>query len=245
MIIEVKDLCFSYKKHKVLNEVNLKIESNQAVALLGPNGAGKTTLFKCLLGFFKPESGQVLIDGKDVSLYSQKELSKLIAYIPQNSNPVFNHSVLDVVLMGLTNQIGYFESPSKEHINKAMDTLKLLGIDHLSQRGCMEISGGERQLMLMARAIVQNAKIFVMDEPTANLDFGNTVKVVNQIETLIKSGYSVLFSTHNPNQALKICSKILIIQDGKIIADSFDKDILKNLYGVDLKFCKTCGQIQF
>lgn len=245
MIIEVKDLCFSYKKHKVLNEVNLKIESNQAVALIGPNGAGKTTLFKCLLGFFKPESGQVLIDGKDVSLYSQKELSKLIAYIPQNYNAVFNHSVLDVVLMGLTNQIGYFESPSKEHINKAMDTLKLLGIDYLSQRGCMEISGGERQLMLMARAIVQNAKIFVMDEPTANLDFGNTVKVLNQIETLIKSGYSVLFSTHNPNQALNICSKIFILKDGKIIADSFDKNILKKLYGVDLKFCKTCGQIQF
>ena len=162
MRLDVRDLSFSYGDDRVLKNVSFSSSGGEAVAVLGPNGGGKSTFFKCILGFLPIKKGKIEIDGRDVSQMGGKELSKLIAYIPQSSNPVFNHTVLDSVAMGLTNKMGLFSVPGEKERAKAMDALKRLGIEKLANRGCLNISGGERQLMLIARAMVQDAfKVFL------------------------------------------------------------------------------------
>ena len=191
MRLDVRDLSFSYGENRVLNNVSFSSSGSEAIAVLGPNGVGKSTFFKCILGFLPIKNGKIEIDGKDVSLMKGRELSKYIAYIPQSSNPVFNHTVLESVAMGMNNQIGLFSVPGEKEREKAAAALDRLGILKLKDRGCLNISGGERQLMLIARAMVQNAKIIVMDEPTSSLDYGNSYRVMETIMSLSKDGYHI------------------------------------------------------
>ena len=238
-MIEARNLCFSYGSGSVLEGISFSADSGSLIAVLGPNGVGKTTFFRCLLGFLKPSSGSVLINGKDVSQYSKKELAHEIAYIPQSYNPVFNHTVLDCVLMGLTSSLSTFEQPGPEHEKKALQCLQMLGIEKLAHRGSMKISGGERQLMLIARALVQDAKVLIMDEPTSSLDYGNSFMVMKCISDLRDRGYTILFSSHNPDQGLRWADRVLAISDGRILADgpaekSLSGNVLKQLYGIDV-----------
>jgi len=238
-MIETRNLCFSYGSEPVLDGISFSAGSGSLIAVLGPNGVGKTTFFRCLLGFLKPTSGSVLINGKDVSQYSKKELAHEIAYIPQSYNPVFNHSVLDCVLMGLTSSLSTFEQPGPEHEKKALECLQMLGIEKLAQRGSMKISGGERQLMLIARALVQDAKVLIMDEPTSSLDYGNSFMVMKCISDLKDRGYTILFSSHNPDQGLRWADRVIALRDGRILADgpagkSLSGNVLKELYGIDV-----------
>lgn len=238
-MIEVKNLSFSYGSGTVLENISFSAEQGSLISVLGPNGVGKTTLFRCLLGFLKPSSGHVLINGKDVNKYSKKELAKEIAYIPQSYNPVFNHTVLDCVLMGLTSSLSTFEQPGPEHEKKALQCLQMLGIEKLAYRGSMKISGGERQLMLIARALVQDAKILIMDEPTSSLDYGNSFNVMDRIADLRDKGYTILFSSHNPEQGLRWADRVLAFKNGRLIADgpaekALSGNVLKELYGIDV-----------
>ena len=170
MSIEVKNLRFRYGARPVIGDVSFSAEKGELLAVLGPNGVGKSTLFRCLLGFLKPVGGEILVDGTELTAYSRRELAKKLAYIPQSHTPAFDHTVLDSVLMGMTAQLRVFEQPGQAQREKAMQMLRALGMEKLSSRGCMKISGGERQLMLLARALVQDASMLIMDEPTANLD---------------------------------------------------------------------------
>ncbi len=238
-MIETDRLCFSYSRLPVLKNVDFRAPEGVLVSVLGPNGVGKTTFFRCLLGFLKPSSGRVLINKKDVSEYSKRQLSMQVAYIPQSYNPVFNHSVLDCVLMGLTSSMGLFEQPGKIQEEKAMYALEGLGIADLAHRGSMKISGGERQLMLIARALVQDAKILIMDEPTANLDYGNAYRVMKKISALRDGGYTIIFSSHNPDQAMRWSDRVFALKDGGVIADGpadsvLSEAVLKDLYGIDV-----------
>lgn len=238
-MIETDRLCFSYGRLSVLKNVDFRAPEGVLVSVLGPNGVGKTTFFRCLLGFLKPSSGRVLINKKDVSEYSKRQLSMQVAYIPQSYNPVFNHSVLDCVLMGLTSSMGLFEQPGKIQEEKAMYALEGLGIADLAHRGSMKISGGERQLMLIARALVQDARILIMDEPTANLDYGNSYRVMQKISHFREEGYTIIFSSHNPDQALRWADRVFALKDGQVLADgpadiAINEDILKKLYSVDV-----------
>lgn len=248
MTIETRNLCFSFGRKQVLNNIDLRISDGEFVTFLGPNGVGKTTLFRNLLGFLPPSEGEILVDGKPIETYSKKELAKCIAYIPQSYSPAFNHSVLDSVLMGTANQIGTFESPSKEHENKAMALLDSLGIAHLAHNGSMNISGGERQLMLICRALLQDARILIMDEPTANLDFGNSFRVMNIISDLAKRGYSILLSTHDPNLALSFSTRVIAMKGGSILQDckpsEISSEILGGIYNVNITVCDTCKSIR-
>lgn len=245
MTIETKDLSFSFGKTQVLDKLSLSVGAGELVAFLGPNGVGKTTLFRSLLGFLQPTAGTILVDGKDIGSYSQKELASRIAYIPQSYSPVFNHTVMDSVLMGVTNQLGPFGSPSRLHEEKAQSILEDLGIGHLSERGTMNISGGERQLMLIARALLQDAEILIMDEPTANLDYGNSWRVMERIRALSERGYAILFSTHDPNQALGFATRVVAMLDGRILSDTKPRDvspeILSTLYSIPVSLCRECG----
>ena len=238
-MIEVKNLCFSYGKTPVLKNVDFAADRGSLTAVLGPNGVGKSTLFRCMLGFLKPSSGSILVNGRDVLEYTRKDLANEIAYIPQSYNPVFNHTVMDSVLMGATHDLGLFEQPGEKHVKKALQRLEELGIADLADRGGMKISGGERQLMLIARALVQDAKILIMDEPTANLDYGNSYRVMQKIARLGKAGYTIIFSSHNPDQALRWADRVFALKDGDVLADgpvesAINEEVLKSLYSVDV-----------
>ena len=209
------------------------------LAVLGPNGVGKSTMFRCILGFLRNYTGSVFLVGADIKTLDHKQIAKKIAYIPQSTFPVFNFTVLDVVLMGLTNQISILSEPKQQHVDEAYEAMKSLGIAHLKNTGYGEISGGERQLALIARALVQKAKILIMDEPTANLDYGNQWRVMRRIVNLANDGYIVILSTHNPDHAFLYANRVLMIQGGEVIADGppedvMTPDLIRDVYGVSV-----------
>ena len=237
MQLDVSVLVFAYGEADVLKSVSFCADRGERIAVLGPNGVGKSTLFRCLLGFLEPKRGSVKIAGRDVRDYSRRALAAELAYIPQSYSPAFDHTVLDSVLMGLGAQLGPFDRPSREQTNAAQRILDELGIGALASRGCMRISGGERQLMLLGRALIQNAHTLIMDEPTASLDYGNSFRVMQRIEALSAGGYSVIFSTHEPNQAFRYATKVLALKDGRVLAfglpgQVLTPELLQTLYGV-------------
>lgn len=237
MKIEAKGVEFSYKEHPVLHGLDFCADAGDVVAVLGPNGVGKSTLFRCLLGFLQPQRGEVLIGGRDIHTMSSAETARHIAYIPQTVSPVFNYTVQDTVLMGLTNQLGTFQSPKQKDVEKVTEVLESLGIAHLRYRGYEQISGGERQLTLLARALVQNAEVLVMDEPTANLDYGNSWRVMERVAALAGGGYTVIFSSHDPNQAFLHANQVLVVKDGSVLAagpprEVLTEEVLSQLYNI-------------
>lgn len=239
MLLEAENLAFSYGGKNVLRGLSFSAGHGELIAVLGPNGVGKSTFFRCLLGFLHPQGGEIRLSGKPIASYSRRELSRLAAYIPQSYSPAFDHTVLDCVLMAKAGSLGAFEKPGEADRQQAMALLEKLGIASLAGRGCRRISGGERQLMLLARALLQDAQLLIMDEPTANLDYGNALRVMATMESLAKQGYTILFSTHDPDQALRSASRVLAMQDGAVLADGtpdvvLTAEILSKLYGVSI-----------
>ena len=242
MSLCVEHLQFSYGSREVLREISFTAEQGELLSVLGPNGVGKSTLFQCLLGLLAPKVGMVTVDGRNVQDMTAAERSRCMAYIPQAHHPVFNFSVLDMVLMGTTSQVGRFSVPGKAQMALAEEALERLGIAHLRDRGCAHISGGERQLVLIARAIAQQAKILVMDEPSANLDFGHRVRVMQVMKELTKDGYTVIQSTHDPDQAYLYSDKILALYDGRVLGWGTPREVVREelvstLYGVPVEVC--------
>ena len=244
--MNIQDLRFSYGDHEVLKGVSFDAQLGEFISVLGPNGVGKSTLFRCMLGLLEPSGGSVTIGGRDIQSMTAAELSRHVAYSPQSHNPVFNFSVFDMVLMGTTAQLNRFASPGKAQEHLAEAALERMGISHLRDRGCGNISGGERQLVLIARAIAQQAKILVMDEPSANLDFGNKLRVMKTVKGLTDDGYTVIQSTHDPDQAYLYSDKILALYGGKVLAwgtprDTISNSLISTLYGVDVEVCSMRG----
>lgn len=242
MSVTIQNLCFSYGESPILQDVSLNTKYGEFISVLGPNGAGKSTLFRCILGLLQPTSGSICIDGISISTLSAAQLARKIAYIPQSHNPVFNFSVLDMVLMGTTAQLGSFESPKQKHIRQAEAALEQLGISHLRDRGYGNISGGERQLALIARAMAQQAKVLIMDEPSANLDFGNRLRVMQTVRTLTHEGYTIIQSTHDPDQAYRYSDEILALQNGRVLAwgtpaETITDSIISELYSTTVEVC--------
>jgi iron complex transport system ATP-binding protein len=248
--VEIENLSFVYGTHQVLENVTFTAPSGTMTAVLGQNGAGKSTLFRCILGFLKWDSGSIRCDGADMRHISPKELARRVAYIPQSSNPVFNYTVLDTVLMGTANQLSALGAPKEAQRQQAMAVLEDLGIAQLSSKGYGRISGGERQLTLIARALVQQAKVLIMDEPTANLDYGNQFRVLEKIQGLTQQGYTVLMSTHNPEQALRFADEILLLHGGKVLGHGAPETVLtpdhmEQVFGLQVAFSHvTAGKRQ-
>lgn len=242
MSMKIENLSFAYGDHEVLKKVSFTAENGEFLSVLGPNGVGKSTLFRCMLGLLKPSAGEITIDGRSIHSMSAAQLARQIAYIPQSHNPVFNYSVFDMVLMGTTAQLGSFESPRQKHMEQTEAALERLGISHLKDRGYANISGGERQLVLIARAMAQQANILVMDEPSANLDFGNRIRVMQAVRDLTRDGYAVIQSTHDPDQAYLYSDRILALHDGSVLAwgtprETVCGELISRLYGVDVEVC--------
>ena len=242
MSIQIQHLSFSYGTREVLKDVSFDAEHGQFLSVLGPNGVGKSTLFRCMLGLLTPSAGETLIDGAPIASFPPAGLARRIAYIPQSHNPVFNFSVFDMVLMGTTAQTGRLGSPGPRQREAAESALEKLGISHLRNRGYGSISGGERQLTLIARAIAQQAKVLVMDEPSANLDFGNRIRVMQTMRRLTEEDYCVIQSTHDPDQAYLWSDRILALHDGRVLAfgppkETLTSHLISTLYGVDVEVC--------
>lgn len=246
MKLEIESLSFSYTKGKVLDNLSLTFREGEFAVLLGRNGAGKTTLMKNLLGLLKPSSGRILIDGIDTSEMKNRERARKLAYIPQESQQSFAYSVFSTVLMGTTASISTLSTPGKAEEEKAMAALRRFGIEHLKDRAVNAISGGERQLVLCARAIAQDAGILLFDEPTSSLDWGNQITVLESIKSLTEEGYTAIVSTHNLEQALNYASRIILMENGHVKADSTPADLakgeqMKHFYSVALTISNIGG----
>jgi iron complex transport system ATP-binding protein len=219
-------LGIGYSDRVVGRGLDVSLDQSEVLALLGPNGSGKTTLLKTLLGILKPLSGDVLIDGRPLASFSASERARRIAYVPQSHVPSFAFTVETVVLMGRTAHGNLFSRPSAADRAVAQRTLERFGIAHLCDRPYTMISGGERQLVLLARALAQEPRFIVLDEPTASLDFGNQGKVMREMRALAGSGHGVLFTTHDPNHALRAADRAFLMRDGERLAEGKVRDVL-------------------
>ena len=246
MSIEVERLSFSYGTHPVLRDVSFRAEPGQLVAVLGPNGAGKSTLFRCMLGFLPHYQGSISLCGQDVRHLPRRELAHLAAYIPQSSQPLFDYTVRDTVLMGAAGGLEPLRQPGRQQLETAQRMMELVGIAPLADRGIRRISGGERQLALIARALVQRAPVLMLDEPTASLDFGNQLLVLNCARELAREGYTVIQTTHNPEHSYMFSDRILALRGGRVLTEGGPKEVLtpelmRELYGVEVEVSSLFG----
>jgi len=218
MRLEARDLAIGYPGHLVGSGISLGLDPGEVLCLLGPNGAGKTTLFRTLLGLQRRLGGTVAVDGTPLDRLRPVEIARRMAYVPQAHVSEFSYSVLDLVLMGRTARLRPFASPGADDERMARDKLDGLGIADLAGADYTRISGGQRQLVLIARALAQEAPILVMDEPTASLDFGNQTMVLARIRDLAADGYGIVLSTHDPDHALLVANRVAIMADGGLRA---------------------------
>ena len=236
-MIRVDDLSFAYGDRQVLRNVSFSAESGDFLAVLGPNGVGKSTLFRCVLGILKGYTGKISVNGRNIRELSRREMAGSMSYIPQNYGTAFAYSVLDTVLMGTTHELGTFSSPKDSQIRQAREALARVGIADLEDRIFTRLSGGEQQLVMIARALSQRAELLMMDEPTASLDYGNREKVLTLLKDLTAQGYSVILSTHDPQHALTYSSRVLALHDGAVeafgnTAEVLTTELLRKLYGI-------------
>lgn len=238
--IKVKNLSCGYGKKCIVKDVSFEIGTGEMLCILGPNGIGKTTVFNSMLGFLPKIGGNILIGDKDISRMNRKEIAKNIAYVPQAHVPPFPFLVKDVVLMGRTVRFDNGYRPQKKDVKFVEDILFSLGVGDLISRVYTEVSGGERQMILIARALAQEPQFLVMDEPTSSLDFGNQVKVLERINILKDKGIGIIMTTHHPDHAFLSDAKVLLMMKGdknKIgnCNDILTEENLNRTYGIDIK----------
>ncbi|MCG8401182.1 MAG: ABC transporter ATP-binding protein [Firmicutes bacterium] len=237
MMLELKSVVCGYGKRVVVQGVSLRVEPGEIIGILGPNGVGKTTLFKSILGHIALLGGQVLLYGKNIHKMTRPEVAQKIGYVPQAHTPPFSYTVRDVVLMGRTAHISLFSAPGAKDYAIAQESLEVVGVSHLADKIYTKISGGERQMVLIARALAQKAELLIMDEPTANLDFGNQFRALQQVQKLAESGLAVVMTTHFPDHVYMCADKVVVIKNcaevlmGKV-KDILTSDLLSELYGL-------------
>ncbi|QDF29737.1 ABC transporter ATP-binding protein [Halarcobacter anaerophilus] len=239
-MFKVEDLKFSYGKKEILKGISFEINSSDIVSILGPNGCGKTTLLKIMLGFLKPSQGKVYFGGKDISKIKPKHFFQRVAYIPQIHDGAFGYLVKDVVLMGRMPYKSIFSNFNKEDKKITLNALEVMGIEHLKDEIYTTLSGGQRQLVLIARAIAQQADIFIMDEPVNGLDFGNQYKLLNKIKELSKKDLTFIKTSHYPDHVFFVSNEAIFLDKGKILEKGNPETIIreeniKKVYKIESK----------
>ncbi len=207
----VSDLSFRYHERDettIFSGINLSLEKGEIFCLIGPNGTGKSTLIKCIAGLLMAETGTVHIDGEDLKTLSPARSARIVGYVPQSHTPSFPFPVRDVVVMGRSPHLGPLSSPSDSDMMIAEESMKTVGVSHLADRPCTDISGGEYQLVLIARALTQQPRILLLDEPTSHLDLGNQMKILHTIRKLSEQGLSILMATHFPDHAFLLSGQV-------------------------------------
>ena len=244
MSLAIEKLSFAYGRRQVLRELSFGAENGTLIALLGPNGIGKTTLFRCILGLLRKYSGRIVLDGDDVRGLSSRELAHRLAYIPQSHGQTFDYSVQDMVLMGTSHALSPFAAPREAELSAARGAMERMGIAHLAHKYFPRLSGGEQQLVLIARALAQGSRTLLMDEPTASLDFGNQELLLRQARALADEGYCIVLSTHSPQHALWYADRALALLDGGVAAygpprEVLNEELIEKLYHLSVRFIPT------
>jgi len=217
-MISIKNISFSYDTvGDTIKNISFALNKGELVALLGPNGSGKTTILKCLNGTLKPKTGEIYIENHNIKDLSYKETAKLISVVPQERSAVFSYLVIDIVAMGITPYLSFGRMPTKKDYKEAYAKLEFFNIQHLAEKSYNQLSGGEKQLVLIARALMQDTDYLIMDEPTSHLDFKNQHLVMKELKKLSKNGKGVVTALHDPNLALRFCDRIIMVKKGEVI----------------------------
>jgi iron complex transport system ATP-binding protein len=238
MKLTVNELGFHYKNGRdIFSNLTLEYETPKIMCILGLNGTGKSTLLKCIAGENRSTAGEILIDGRPAASFRPRELAKKIAYIPQNHYPTFPFSVMDVVLMGRTSHIGYLSVPGQRDKDIALEKLEQLKILHLKDKAYTDISGGERQMVMIAAALAQEPELLLLDEPTAHLDFGNQYRFIKIAAELSEKGMGIIMTTHTPDHAQTLGGMTAILDSGRLkVYNDADEAItserMEQLYGI-------------
>ena len=240
-MLEVRGLKAGYGKEEIVHGMDMDVDAGEFVCVLGPNGCGKSTTLKTILGLLAPMGGSISMDGRDTTRMHEKERARLFAYIPQAHTPPFPFTVADVVILGRTPYVnGGLARVTDADKRVAFDCLERMGITHLAKHPYTELSGGQQQLVLIARALTQEPRLLVMDEPTASLDFGNQQLVLQQMRYLADAGTSVLMVTHDPDHALFCAHRVVVMEAGRVIAEGapnavLDTECLERIYKARVK----------
>ena len=238
VILQANRLEFRYRAGKtILKDISFTVSRGEVVSLLGPNGTGKTTLLLCLLGIHKPGYGSIHLSGSDISSLSARDRAQKMAYVPQASALTFPYSVREVVMMGRIAHLGFGGGPTREDHKSADRAISDIDITHLAEKMFQQLSGGEKQLVMIARALTQNAGLLVMDEPTASLDLANQTRALELVRALSQRGYTILMTTHSPDHAFLVSDKVVLIKEGHVMAcgtpdDTLTSNSLSALYGI-------------
>ncbi len=239
-MLDVNNVSFDYGRNPVLNDITFHMEQGEFVSVLGANGCGKTTLMRTIMGFLKPNTGEILFEGEDTQKMSPRDLAKRIAYIPQAHTPPFAFTVWDVVLMGRTPHLKSNSRPTSEDKEIAREAIASLGLSSMAERVYTHLSGGQRQLVIIARALAQQPALLIMDEPTSSLDYGNQYLVLEHVRNLAHKGMAVLMVTHDPAHAVFCADRIVAIKNGRIVnagdvASVISEPVMTNIYNMDIK----------
>ncbi|HII92412.1 MAG TPA: ABC transporter ATP-binding protein [Methanosarcina sp.] len=238
-MLEVKSLAFSYGNRPVFKNISFSLKKGEIMCILGPNGAGKSTLIKCIAGILKPDNGSVFIQGEDTVSLGVRGIARNIGYVPQQNEVVFPFTVLDFVVMGRAPHLSMFASPGAEDIKLAKESLATVGISDLTERPVAKLSGGQSQMVLIARALVQKPALLLLDEPTSHLDFGNQILVLETVQKLASLGMSIVMNTHMPDHAFLLGDRAAALSGGRLVAVGkvetvVTSNIMSSVYGVNV-----------
>lgn len=241
-MLHIEDLCFRHPNtcENVLEGIGLVARAGEVTTLLGPNGSGKTTLFRCIAGIWKNAKGSVRFDGKELTGLPPEKRARILAVVPQDHDPPFPYSVYDVVLMGRVAHVSLFSTPTRNDCKYVEEALDAVGISHLRERPYTKISGGERQLVLIARALAQETPLLLLDEPITHLDFRNQILVLKKVREIMgKKGLTVCMTLHDPNLAMLFSDHVAMMNGGRIVGSGTPSEVItiesmKRIYGIDV-----------
>jgi iron complex transport system ATP-binding protein len=247
MKLEIKDATLGYSGKAVLRNVNMELTTGKTTCLIGRNGAGKTTLFKSLLGILPVLQGKILLGGQDVRRWRRRDYAQIIAYVPQARTLPFPFTAFDVVLFGRTAHLSRFASPGRRDRRIAEECLEKLQVSHLRNRIFTQLSGGEQQMIIIARALAQQPLFLIMDEPASSLDFGNQIRIITHVNHLKDDSLGILMATHSPDHAFMCNADVMVIRNGEVwksgnCSHIITEKVLKEVYDAEVCVCSVRGK---
>ncbi len=249
--VDIHNLSFGYSQHwedRIFSEIDISLNPGEVFCLLGPNGSGKSTLLKCITRLLRPTSGNVRIDGDNLTDMSPGKIARKMGFVPQSLTSTFPFTVEEIVVMGRASRISMISSPSRKDREMAMASLEQIGIARLAKRPCNRLSGGEWQLVLIARALTQSPGVLLLDEPTSHLDLGNQIKILEVVENLSGSGITIIMASHFPDHAFLNADQVGILKKGRLLAlgapdEVLTDDVLETTYGIRIRVIRVLENI--